>query len=315
MGEADRYIEYKNNRRPKRFLLGQDNNALVAVLAINIACFLILLTLQVGYYFYEQTAVQFNDQVMQWFALPNQFVKLSERPWTLITFMFGESSRDLFRGVSNMLWLCAFGYVLQQIGGNSKLVAVYLYGGLAGGLVFIGSAYGFTDFSPAAPQLLGANASVLAVAVATTALDPAQRFFTHIRKGIPIGVLLLLYICIDFGTTLSMGWPTVLSHLGGGLAGWLFVVLLRKDIDGSRWMNQCYQWATELFLPNPDAHRKATKERVFYNPGKRAPFLKQSHVTQQRIDELLDKINEKGYSFLTDEEKAFLKKAGEDGTL
>jgi membrane associated rhomboid family serine protease len=187
MGEADRYIEYKNSRRPQRFLLGQDNNALVAVWIINIACFLILLTLQVGYYFYEQTATQFNDQVMQWFALPYSFVKLSERPWTLLTYMFSESSRDLFRGISNMLWLGAFGYVLQQIGGNSKLIAVYLYGGWIGGLIFMGTTVAW-GAPPIQISLLGANASVMAVAVATTALDPSQRFFTHIRKGIPIAV-------------------------------------------------------------------------------------------------------------------------------
>lgn len=314
MGEADRYIEYKNSRRPQRFLLGQDNNALVAVWIINIACFLILLTLQVGYYFYEQTANQFNDQVMQWFALPHSFVKLSERPWTLLIYMFSESSRDLFRGISNMLWLGAFGYVLQQIGGNSKLIAVYLYGGWIGGLIFMGASVGWAA-SPIQTSLLGANASVMAVAVATTALDPSQRFFTHIRKGIPIGVLLLIYICIDFGTSLAMGWPTVLSHLGGGLAGWLFVVLLQKNIDGSLWLNQSYQWVIHVFSPRPDDQRKATKDRVFYNPGDRQPYRKQGNVTQQRIDELLDKINEKGYSFLTDEEKAFLKKASEDGGL
>jgi hypothetical protein len=126
---------------------------------------------------------------------------------------------------------------------------------------------------------------------------------------------LIIYICIDFGTALEMGWPTVLSHLGGGLAGWLFVVLLRKNIDGSRWLNQSYQWVTQVFSPDTDADRKATKDRIFYNPGDRQPYRKQGNVTQQRIDELLDKINEKGYSFLTDEEKAFLKKASEDGSL
>jgi len=35
-------------------------------------------------------------------------------------------------------------------------------------------------------------------------------------------------------------------------------------------------------------------------------------VTQQRIDEILDKINQKGYHFLTDEEKELLKRASEE---
>ena len=40
-----------------------------------------------------------------------------------------------------------------------------------------------------------------------------------------------------------------------------------------------------------------------------------TEVTQNRLDEILDKINQKGYHFLTDEEKSFLKKASEDEGL
>ncbi|MBS1497488.1 MAG: rhomboid family intramembrane serine protease, partial [Bacteroidetes bacterium] len=45
------------------------------------------------------------------------------------------------------------------------------------------------------------------------------------------------------------------------------------------------------------------------------PFTKSTNITQQRIDEILDKINQKGYHFLTDEEKQVLKKASEDDNL
>ena len=36
------------------------------------------------------------------------------------------------------------------------------------------------------------------------------------------------------------------------------------------------------------------------------------NVSQKRIDEILDKINQQGYRFLTDEEKEILKRASED---
>ena len=51
---------------------------------------------------------------------------------------------------------------------------------------------------------------------------------------------------------------------------------------------------------------------MFYNTGNRSPYSKQSIITQQRVDEILDKINNKGYQFLTDEEKQILKKAAEE---
>jgi len=50
---------------------------------------------------------------------------------------------------------------------------------------------------------------------------------------------------------------------------------------------------------------------MFYKKT-RQPYKKTPNITQQRIDEILDKINQKGYRFLTDEEKELLKRASEE---
>ncbi|MEJ7682604.1 MAG: DUF6576 domain-containing protein [Segetibacter sp.] len=50
---------------------------------------------------------------------------------------------------------------------------------------------------------------------------------------------------------------------------------------------------------------------MFYKSTQK-PYKKTPHVTQQRIDDLLDKINNKGYHALTEEEKDFLKKASSE---
>ena len=89
------------------------------------------------------------------------------------------------------------------------------------------------------------------------------------------------------------------------------LLLLRKGKDGSVWMNRLYDWFINLF--NPDKKSKTSvKEKVFYNTGNRTPYSKQAIVTQQRVDEILDKINQKGFEFLTEEEKKILKKASEE---
>ncbi|MFM2231948.1 MAG: hypothetical protein RJB31_649, partial [Bacteroidota bacterium] len=46
-----------------------------------------------------------------------------------------------------------------------------------------------------------------------------------------------------------------------------------------------------------------------YNQGKKAPFVKKPNITQERIDTILDKINQKGYDQLTDAEKKILQEA------
>ena len=133
-----------------------------------------------------------------------------------------------------------------------------------------------------------------------------------LNGGIPLWVITVLYIIIDFAGIAGTGAAYSIAHLGGGLMGFLFVFRLRKGKDWSLWMNYLYSRFINLF--NPERKRKAVKkvkEKVFYKTGINKPFVKKSHVTQQRVDELLDKINQKGYHSLTEEEKSILKRAAE----
>src|ERR1700679_2594260 len=110
MGESDRYGDY---RRPgRRIAFGDDNNALVALFAINVIMFLILLIIQVTYFFFQKDIGLFDTQVLQYFSMPARLTKLSERPWTVLTYMFSDTS--VMRLLSNMLWLWAFGYIMQD---------------------------------------------------------------------------------------------------------------------------------------------------------------------------------------------------------
>ena len=315
MGEAERFIEYKHLKK-KRFTLGQDNNALMALVALNVIFFLLLLLLQVVYNFYQQTPESYNAAVVEWFELPASLSRFMERPWTLLTYMFSDTSAGLMRIFSNMLWLWAFGSLLQQISGNDKLIPVYIYGGVLGALFFIGAHQLIPQLHQniETASLVGANAAILALATATTFLSPNHRFFTHIRKGVPVWVLLIIYFLIDFGGIAKMNSAVILSHLGGILAGFLFAVFLKKGKDGSIWMNTFYHWITTVFSPS----KKETisiKEKIFYNTGNRAPFTKSALINQKRIDEILDKINAEGYDNLTEEEKQILKKASEDESM
>lgn len=310
MGESDRYIDYKIKRN--RFTLGQPDNALMWLFVFNVVFFLILATIKVAIAVNDSSDAVFYSQVVNWFQLPAGVIKLSERPWTVFTYMFSDVI--LFRVISNMLWLWAFGTVLQNLTGNKKLIPVYLYGGFTGALLFILASYLIPTNKAQidTASLLGANAAVMAVAVAATVIAPNYRFFRHIRGGIPIWVLTVVYIVIDLAGVASQNAAQAISHIGGAAAGFLFVILLRKNIDGSIWMNSLYNWFINLFNPNKNKKSDSVKEKVFYNTGNRKPYNKTSNVTGQRVDEILDKINQKGYDYLTKEEKDILKRASED---
>jgi membrane associated rhomboid family serine protease len=316
MGEADRYDRNDYNRpKRNRLLLGADSNALIALIALNAVFLILLLSLQVGFFVGSRTGSDFYLTVVRWLELPANMVTFSTRPWTILTYMFSDSGYAAMSGggvirfISNMIWLWAFGYILQELAGNSKLIPIYIYGGIAGALFFMFAHYAIPPLALQRPTagLLGANAGVMAVAVATTTLAPNYRFFRQIRNGIPIWVLTGIYILIDFAGVAGSGAAYSISHLAGGLAGFLFVLFLKRGNDGSIWMNKFYYKIMHLFDPKPRKNQNVD-DKIFYEKGDRDPYIKTTNITQKKLDEILDKINQKGYHFLTKEEKEFLNK-------
>lgn len=310
MGEADRYQEYKIKKQ--RFILGQANNALMWLFVFNVIFFLILLFIKTAISVNERSSAVFYSQVVNWFQLPANPLTLGERPWTVLTYMFSDVV--LFRVLSNMLWLWAFGSILQNMAGSRKLFPVYLYGGFAGAVFFIAASYLIPSNKAVLDSawILGANPAVMAVAVAATMLSPDYRFFSHIRGGIPIWILTVIYIAVDLAGVAQQAGAHPVAHIGGALAGFLFVLFLRRGKDGGAWMNALYNWFINLFNPDKGRNAGSVKEKVFYNTGNRSPYSKTSNVTQQRVDEILDKISQKGYNHLTKEEKDILKRASEE---
>ena len=310
MGESDRFIDYKIKKQ--RFTLGQPDNALMWLFVLNVIFFLVLATIKVAVSVNDNSDAVFYSQVVNWFYLPADVFKLGSRPWTVLTYMFSDV--EVFRAISNMLWLWAFGGILQNLTGNRKLIPVYLYGGFAGAVFFIAASYLIPTNKAIidSANLLGANTGVLAVAVAATIIAPNYRFFRNIRGGIPVWVLTIVYIAIDLAGVAVQPAAQPIAHIGGAVAGFLFVMLLKNGMDGSTWMNNLYSWFINLFNPKKNKERNTVKEKVFYNTGNRSPYKKTSNVTEQRVDEILDKINQKGYNYLTKEEKDILKRASED---
>lgn len=159
--------------------------------------------------------------------------------------------------------------------------------------------------------MLGASAGVMAVAIATTMMSPGYRIFSMIGGGIPLWVLTALYIISDLATISFSDTGYLLSHIAGAFAGFLFVFFLRLGFDGGKWMNNLFDWVNNLFNPDKPKKGKDIKKDLFYKSSA-TPFKKTPNITQQRIDEILDKINQKGYNYLTEDEKELLKRASKE---
>lgn len=300
----------QNNRR-KGLLLGQDGNTLIILIAITAIVFAIINFIKIGYYLGNFDVTDFYKNVLNWFLLPADASKLLARPWTLLSYMFTHET--VWHMISNMLWLWSFGFILQQLTGNRHLAPIYLYGGLGGSVFFlltVNLVPGLRNSMATIPALQGAGPALLAVAVATTMTSPGYKIFPFLNGGIPLWVLTLIFAAIDYVFISRQGTGVLVAHLAGGLSGAFYVQRLRSGNDWGLWMHHLYEWFFSLFDP---AKRKLTRSEIrkelFYQQGNQAPFKKTPIVTQQKIDEILDKINQHGFHYLSEEEKEYLRNA------
>ena len=279
----------------KKPTLGQNNNALVFLFTVNTIIFLILIFLKLVFDLeYRQDAnVFFNDRVQYWFSLSPEFNKLFTKPWSIVVYAFTNVS--ILGFISNMLWLWAFGYILQDLVGNKKLVPVYIFGEFFGGLIFVI----ISLFIQTSQSFLfeGSNTAIIAVAVATTTLSPNYKIFQQIGSGFSLWILAAIYLLLDVSYLAYTNWAIVGAHIMSALVGYIFIQQLKTGKDMGAWMYNMINGIQNVFNPPKKNNFKAIKSHK-----------KLEDETQLKIDNILDKINQKGYDNLSKEDKDFLEK-------
>ena len=301
---------YERDYKTSKFTDNLQDNALVMLIIINMVVFVLFQLIQVFYYFSFKegtNGIKFMNDFYYNLALPGSFSQFIRKPWTLITHMFYH--QGIWHIIGNMLWLWMFGYIFHDITGNKKIIPLFIYGAFGGAIAFM-LAYNFIPvLSSKAATAVGASAGIMAIVVATTMLAPGYRLFQMINNGIPLWVFTLIFLIIDLALIPKENTGGHIAHLAGGFTGFLFIFFMRQGFDWSIGMNRFFDWVNNLF--NPDKPSKKIKEELFYK-SERKPYTKTPNLSQQRIDEILDKINQHGFNSLTTEEKDLLKKASKE---
>lgn len=276
------------------------NNAVAQIIIINVIVFIVHALFQVF------TSERFFNSIYFHFAIPSEFEVFITRPWTIITYAFTHSLNDPFHIIFNMLVFYWFGKLLEEYLGSSKVIAIYVWGAVfAGGLYLF--AYNllpfYQNFSSAI--LVGASGSVYAIMAAAATLLPDYRFFLLFIGPVRIKYIAAVLIFLSFLFSVGQNAGGNLAHLGGALLGYLFIIRLHKGSDWSKPVIAVLNFFKGLFKKKPRikvSHRRET----FYssNPVDRDVKPKtNAHPDQKEIDLILDKISEKGYESLTAEEK------------
>jgi membrane associated rhomboid family serine protease len=284
------------------------------LLIINIAVFFVQI---IGEMFITGSGLKLSDLIMKYFGLMpvggyvagrmgSELIVWNFLPWQLITyqFMHGSFSHILF----NMFALWMFGMEIENILGSKKFLYYYLICGIVAGLaqLFIAPLY-----STPAPTI-GASGAVFGVMIAFAMLFPDRYIFLYflipVKAKYLIGFLFVLELFWigDAGSNVAH-----LAHLGGAIAGFIFIMFDRNiDVPLKRMLNISSGYRSRNQFQNPfsgfsDKFKRKSRnidEANYYDINQK----KDDEITQAEIDKILDKISQSGYQNLTEHEKKIL---------
>jgi membrane associated rhomboid family serine protease len=291
-------------------------NTLVQLMLINAGVFLSLILLGFIFSFSPQGSA-INEAITNNFELVAPIKQFIRKPWTLITYCF--THYGFLHLLFNMLTLFWFGTLVQEFIGSRKLLNIYIIGGLASGLIYIAiynllalSAQpgGIVTLNNINPNILGASAAVYAVMFAAVALLPEYEFYFFGIVLIKIKYIAWFFLLLSFVVP-SSG----VSHLGGALAGYSYIYLLRRGTDLGSPIEAISDWWSNLWRPKPQAkipQRKYSESTVASKSGNANANLDPNYFPDQdEVDAILDKIGKSGYESLTKEEKQKLYRASQ----
>ena len=277
----------------------KNGNTATKLIYINIVVFLLITIFEVFIKLFKIT--DFN--VAEFLQLPSGFKPFATQFWSIITYMFLHI--NFWHLFFNMLCLYWFGQIFLQNFTNKQLIGLYLIGGIAGGILYMLSFNYIPYFEGKDALLCGASASIMAIIVAT-ALDMPNMplrllFIGEIKlKWVAVAVVLISVTGI---TSKNAGGE--IAHIGGALAGWIWFVLLKRKFDLTKPLDKLISFFVKIY--NKIFNRKTIKLRVSNRNYHYVKSDEQYNVERKqnndKLDKILDKIRQSGYTSLTEQEK------------
>ncbi len=292
----------------------QSGNTITRLIIVNVAVFLAImifkLVLTVGSGFNPPPGL--FSEVTSYLFLSDDLLWDATHPWTILTHMFTHIG--LFHLIFNMLILYWFGRIAGDLLGDHRMLALYIYSGLAGALIYLLTAPFIYE---GGSNLHGASAAILGIVAAAgiTAPDYQMRllFLGDVRlKYIVVGLLAIYTIGI--ANMENVGGH--MAHLGGAAFGFFYVHMLRQGSDLTLGFRRLISFFKRpVHVPSKPAKRKVTMEvrhrAANQKSDSQTPVQRSRDGEQERLDSILDLIKQSGYENLSEEDKKFLHDASQ----
>jgi membrane associated rhomboid family serine protease len=223
------------------------------------------------------------------------------RPWTcyqLLTYGFLHSTRDIGHILLNMLIFFMFGRELEYKYGRREFVTFYL-----AAIVFAGLAWSLSEYAYASSvgaqqfasrvQTVGASGGIAGL-VALFALNfPHRQVLLFFVIPMPMWVAAVLGLGYDvMGAVNRTGAVAFTAHLGGALFGLLYYH---------------FKWKLSNFLPSNLAMPRSKPRLRVHAPNDESE--NENDEFGDKVDAILQKIQEQGQDSLTWNERRLLEQA------
>ncbi|MCI0450218.1 MAG: rhomboid family intramembrane serine protease [Chlorobi bacterium] len=224
-------------------------------------------------------------------------------PWQLFTYLFMHG--NFWHLFLNMFALWMFGMELENIWGSKKFLMYYLLCGVAAGLANILIA---PLFNALMLPTIGASGSVYGILVAFGMLFPNREIFLYFLFPIKAKYFVIIYMGIELLSVGSNTGVAHLAHLGGGIAGFIYILMSRSNLNDLFRFDKKPKVTTKrpTNIYRNTYYEKYNKPSDDISDADYYEGKSEDEVTQEKIDEILDKIGKDGYDSLTKEEKKIL---------
>lgn len=274
----------------------KNGSVLTRLIFINVSVFVALKVIDVIFVLFNIYALD----LITLLGVPSHIPLLTQRIWTLITYMFVHEG--FLHILFNMLWLYWFGKIFLQYFTGRTLGSLYILGGLAGALLYI-IAFNTIPYYLSMDRgwMIGASAAVMSIVMGAAFYRPDLKLQLLIIGEVKIVYIAIFAFILDF---LSLGSPVNpgghVAHIGGALLGYIFATQYQKGRDITNWTSKLLDWFVALFKPR----KKKTKMKVTHSRSESDwEFNARKKTEQEEIDTILDKLKKSGYSGLSSEEK------------
>ena len=255
------------------------------------------------------------ELVLQGLVLQPDVAGTLVKPWQLLTYHLLHLGGGLWGFIHilfNLAWLVWIGQEYEELYGSRNMAWLYLASGIGGGLLVLLFAVGWPGTYP----VYGATAPVLGVMAAVATLYPHKSIGLWLIGVVPLKYIVIGFLVLDilFSGGITAG---VVAVFGGALAGYLYAKFKHQGgmkgrsrtsepdagSGGGSVLDRLDAWLGSRTENKPKKQRSRTSTTD-------AQVI--SEVDQSAVDRILDKISEKGYDALTEEEKRILYEASRD---